>query len=151
MVARRPVACACWEVTGSRDVELLLAQARKENPSLVVQAFTAAVEPNLAAVEMVAAQTLAARDTGTTLAERPELDLLLRLAGTRQIGQALQSTGYKARGRRLFLVAAGRRAADFARLKRMARLGGFREVPRSALSAADLESVERAALLSAKA
>ena len=44
--------------------------------------------------------------TGALLAAKPEVDLLLRLAGTTQIALAIEEAGYRARGP-MILVAAG--------------------------------------------
>ena len=115
-----------------------------------VTCIGAARAPNPSAVEMIAAQTLMAARSGFTLAERPELDLLLRLAGTRQIGEAFQRVGYKSNGKRFFLVAASDEVA-LARLgKRLAADRRFAEVERKQLAEGDLEQVERAALLASR-
>jgi len=100
---------------------------------------------------MVAAQTLAAAKAGATLAEKPELDLLLRLAGTRQIGEALKRAGYRSGKQRLFLVAAWEGAASEPKtLKRVAsRDRRFRRLEERPPTEEDLDSVERAALLAA--
>jgi len=143
----------CWEVkVGPDEVECLLAQLRKENSILMIQVFGAGSAPNAAAVEMVAAQTLTAVKSGATLAERPELDLLLRLAGTRQIGEAFKRVGYKSDGRRLFLVAAseGRGEAMRRLAKRLSTDRRFIEVPVKKLAEVDFQMVERAALLAVR-
>ncbi len=145
--------CMCWEVhVRPGEVEGLLAKARTQGPKVIIQVFSASRSPNAGAVEMIAAQTLTAAESGSTLAERPELDLLLRLAGTRQIGEAFQRVGYKASGKRFFMVAAAE--GDGAALRRLskalARDSRFAEVERKKLAKGDLEQVERAALLSAR-
>lgn len=143
---------ACWEITADGElVEGLLSRIRRENPGLIIQVLATSRAPNPAMVEMVAAQTLAAAKSGSTLAERPELDLLLRLAGTKQIGEAFRRAGYRSGGKKLFLVAAAEgNGAALKRLgKRLARDGSFAEVPRKKLTGADLDLVERAALLAA--
>ena len=107
MASKGTFNCACWEVdVDPEQVEDILASLRKESPKAIMQVFGGSKPPNAEAVEMIAAQTVAAARSGSTLAERPELDLLLRLAGTRQIGEAFRRVGYKASGKRLFLVAA---------------------------------------------
>ncbi len=108
--------------------------------------------PNTGAVEMIAAQTLTAARSGATLAERPELDLLLRLAGTRQIGEAFRRVGYKSKGVRLFLVAAseGSRTPLLRVSRRLAKDTRFSEVPDRRPAEGDLDQVERAALLSVR-
>jgi len=101
---------------------------------------------------MVAAQTLTAVKAKATLAERPELDLLLRLAGTRQIGEAFERIGYKSKRRSLFLVAAseGSKSALLLVGKALGKDGRFVEVPTCEPAKEDLEMVERAALLAVR-
>lgn len=143
---------ACWEVdAGPGEIEPLLAETRERSPGVIVQVVGADKAPNPRALELIAAQTLAASRSGATLAERPELDLLLRIAGTRQIGEAFARVGYKSEAKRLFMVAAceGGGAALRTLSKRLAKDGRFREVPRRHVGEEDLELVERAALLSA--
>jgi tRNA threonylcarbamoyladenosine modification (KEOPS) complex Cgi121 subunit len=143
----------CWEIgVRPEEVEGLLAKMRIQNPDVTIQVFGASRAPNPMAVEMIAAQTLTAAKSGSTLAERPELDLLLRLAGTRQIGEAFRRAGYKSRGNRLFMVAASEGdGATLTRLRRrLAKERTFAEVPRAKLTKGDLDQVERAALLAAK-
>lgn len=145
--------CTCWEIAVQPgEVEGLLAKTREQNPGVIVQVVGGARAPNPSAVEMIAAQTLTAAKSGSTLAVRPELDLLLRLAGTRQIGEAFQRVGYKSKGKRFFMVAAAEGSG--VALRRMSnRLAGdarFAEVARKRLAKGDLEQVERAALLAAR-
>ena len=145
--------CACWEVgVPPEEVEDLLTKVRKQTPGVIVQVVGAERAPNPSAVEMIAAQTLTAAKSGATLAERPELDLLLRLAGTRQIGEAFQRVGYKSNDKRFFMVAASEGSgAPLARMsKRLSADKRFKEVARKKLAKSDLEQVERAALLAAR-
>ncbi len=153
MVPDGDLSSLCWEVSvKSGEVEGILTTMRKESPGLIIQLFGASDAPNPKAIEMVAAQTLAAAKSGSTLAERPELDLLLRLAGTRQIGEALRRAGYSSGGKRLFLVAAS--AGEGAALKRMQRRLAkdrrFAQIPERRLEKEDLDRVERAALLASR-
>jgi len=153
MPRKRSFHAACWEVgVPQEEVEGLLAKVRKQSPGVIVQVIGATRAPNPGAVEMIAAQTLMAAESGSTLAERPELDLLLRLAGTRQIGEAFQRVGYKSKGKRFFMVAAseGKRAGVARMGKRLAPDKRFTEVPKKRLAEVDLEQVERAALLAAR-
>jgi len=153
MPRERSFHAACWEVgVPQEEVEGLLAKIRKQSPGIIVQVIGAARAPNPNAVEMIAAQTLMAAKSGWTLAERPELDLLLRLAGTRQIGEAFQRVGYKSNGKRFFMVAAsdGNRAPLTRLGKRLAADKRFTEVAKTRLAEGDLEQVERAALLAAR-
>ena len=137
---------------GLEEAEVVLAKLRKENPEAIIQVFGAGTIPNAAAVEMVAAQTLTAAKSGSTLAERPELDLLLRLAGTRQIGEAFKRLGYKSDRKKLFVVAASMGdGAPMTRLKKaMSKDRRFIEVEKKKLGKLDLQMVERAALLAAR-
>ncbi len=142
--------CECWEVEMSSDqVESLLAEARSENPDAVIQAFGAVRPPNPKAVAMMSAQTLASLESGSMIAERREVDLLLRLAGTRQIGEAFRRAGYRSGKKRLFIVAAWSGAAsEPKKLRSMASNDTrFRSVPESTLDKKDFDAVERAALL----
>jgi tRNA threonylcarbamoyladenosine modification (KEOPS) complex Cgi121 subunit len=145
--------CLCWEIsTKPEEIDALLARTRGGSPGAVIQIFRASRAPNPSAVLMIAAQTLTAAKSGATLAEKPELDLLLRLAGTRQIGEAFRRVGYRSSGKRMFMVAAAEGKGQ--RLKRlgdeMAKAKGFKEVKKRALAKADLEKVEVAALLSVR-
>jgi hypothetical protein len=150
--------CECWELdVRPEDVEALLVKFRQESPTAIIQVFCAKGSPNMGAIEMIAAQTLTAAKSGSTLAERPELDLLLRLAGTRQIGEAFQRVGYKSTSsesrKRLFMVAAceGRGAAVNRLSKRASLDPRFTLVEKTrALAGDDLELVERAALLASR-
>jgi tRNA threonylcarbamoyladenosine modification (KEOPS) complex Cgi121 subunit len=145
--------CLCWEInTKPEELDALLARTRGRHPGVVVQIFRAARAPNPSAMLMIAAQTLTAAKSGATLAEKPELDLLLRLAGTRQIGEAFRRVGYRSSGKKMFMVAASE--GKGARLRRLgdelAKVKGFKEVPKRALATGDLEYVEVAALLSVR-
>jgi hypothetical protein len=168
------VRCGCWEIDVlPAEVENMLSKMRAENAGVLIQAFRMRSPPNCAAVEMIATQTLAVARTPSTLAEKPELDLLLRLAGTRQIGDAFKRIGYKKEGveqgdeeeeeggaaaaghgktsQKLFMVAASGQGEDALSLllQRIAGDRRFKPVPKRPLGKADLEAVERAALLAA--
>jgi tRNA threonylcarbamoyladenosine modification (KEOPS) complex Cgi121 subunit len=145
--------CACWEVSVPPDeVEDVLAKVRKRAPGVIIQVVGATRAPNPSAVELIAAQTLTAAKSGTTLAERPELDLLLRLAGTRQIGEAFQRVGYKSNDKRFFMVAAseGSGKALVRMRERLAVDKRFKEVAKKKLSKSGQDQVERAALLAVR-
>ncbi len=133
----------------SASPEAELARLRKENPQLIIQLARFPQTPNVRAIEMIAAQTLRARETDALIAERPEVDLLLRLAGTSQISEAIGSAGYKAGGK-LYMVAAGSEA-DISRLRRDLSASG-KGAEYAILSTEDLDDngrqmVEAAALL----
>jgi tRNA threonylcarbamoyladenosine modification (KEOPS) complex Cgi121 subunit len=145
--------CNCWEFEApAEEVEGILTKVRAGSPGVIVQAFASGSAPNPSAVKLIAAQTLTAAKSGYTLAERPELDLLLRLAGTRQIGEAFQRVGYKSEGKRLFMVAAEEGGGATLRhlSERLARDGRFAEVAKRKLAKSDMEQVERAALLASR-
>jgi hypothetical protein len=166
------VRCECWEIdVRPAEVDDMLSRMRVENGGVLIQVVRMGRAPNCAAVEMMVSQTLAAAGTASALAEKPELDLLLRLAGTRQIGDAFKRIGYKGvsgRGdegadddgggggngntpKKLFMVAASGRGGDAfdLLLQRIAGDHRFKTVPKKPLGKADLETVERAALLAA--
>jgi tRNA threonylcarbamoyladenosine modification (KEOPS) complex Cgi121 subunit len=142
----------------SAEVDLEAKAAEKEllglrvaHPDLVIQLVSMKRPLSERAVRMIAAQTLRAREKGSLLAAKPEVDLLLRLAGTNQITLALKAIGYKAQGRKL-LVAAG--AGDHLEALRK----GLERNPIYSIRKAseerdddDLSAVEAAALLGARA
>ncbi len=113
------------------------------NPGAVVQTVRAGSVKNEFLVEMVAAQTLQAEASGSLLAKKPEIDLLLRLAGTTQISRAIGQEGAK-KGEPFLAIVAGRAPPS--------RPPGFNgvELPRKALSRTELARVEAAALLGAE-
>lgn len=88
------------------EAEKELLRLRSSYPELIIQVVKMKRPLGARTVRMIAMQTLRARKSGALLAERPEVDLLLRLAGTDQITMALKTHGYKAAGTKL-LAAAG--------------------------------------------
>jgi tRNA threonylcarbamoyladenosine modification (KEOPS) complex Cgi121 subunit len=110
------------------------------NPRSVVQTLRMGEEDNEFLVEMIAAQTLRADSSGALLAKKPEIDLLLRIAGTTQISRAIRERGAK-EGEPFLAVAAGRTP-----LKTPRGLAGF-ELPRRDLNDSDRSKIEEAALL----
>lgn len=113
------------------------------NPGSLVQAAKAGSVDNEFLVEMLVAQTLQAEASGSLLARKPEIDLLLRLAGTTQISRALREQGAK-EGASFLLIAASR-----AEVKGPLELAKS-ELPRHPLTEPELDRVERGALLSAQ-
>ena len=109
----------------------------------VVQTAAEGSATNEFFLEMLAAQTLQAEASGSLLARSPEMDLLLRLAGTTQISRAIREKG-SAPGKPFLVVVAGRSPPDAIR-----GIGG-QELPRHRLSKDELQRVEEAALLSAR-
>ncbi len=113
------------------------------NPGCLVQAAKAGSANSEFVVEMLAAQTLRAESSGSLLAKKPEIDLLLRLAGTSQISRAIKSYGARS-GEPFLLVAASRtRVREPTALKKLA-------LPRKDLGVSELARVEKAALLNAQ-
>jgi len=129
---------------GLADGELL--SLRRRHPALIVQLVTLQEVPGGQTIRMIAQQTLRAMKTGALLAAKPEVDLLLRLAGTTQIALAIEEAGYKARGT-MVLVAAGS-ARGVALLRR--ELAGnpvYEIIEGGEIDERGLAMVERAALL----
>ena len=111
----------------------------------IVQTVRADAATNGFFVEMIAAQTLSANGTQNMLAKKPEIDLLLRLAGTTQISRAIEQIGAK-KGKPFLLIIAGPESA-LAGLSAK-ELGGL-ELRKRKLSPDELEGIEQAALLNA--
>ncbi|HEV2226630.1 MAG TPA: KEOPS complex subunit Cgi121 [Nitrososphaerales archaeon] len=121
------------------EVKLELASL---NPGSIVQTGRAESAENEFFVEMLAAQTLRAGSVGCLLAKKPEMDFLLRLAGTTQISKAIKQYG-STEGEPFLIVVAGPREIKSPRAARAA------ELPRRELSKKELDRIEDAALLSA--
>ncbi|MCL4354987.1 MAG: hypothetical protein JRM79_04535 [Nitrososphaerota archaeon] len=115
----------------------------RANPGAVVQTVKAGSVKNEFLAEMVAAQTLQAMESGGLLAKKPEIDLLLRLAGTTQISRAIRLEG-SVNGGRFLVIVAGHMA--------LTSPPGFTgaQLPRRLLSRSELARVEGAALLGAE-
>jgi tRNA threonylcarbamoyladenosine modification (KEOPS) complex Cgi121 subunit len=128
----------CGRQLKPEDVKRKLALA---NPGSLVQAVRASSAKNEFFLEMLAAQTFQAQTTGTLLAKKPEIDFLLRLAGTTQIAKAIRDQG--AKGDEPFLAVAARRT-ELSAVPELSQL----QLPRRRLTKAELGRVERAALLS---
>jgi tRNA threonylcarbamoyladenosine modification (KEOPS) complex Cgi121 subunit len=122
------------------DAEAVKRELSLANPGAVVQTARSGSATNEFFVEMLAAQTLHAMASRNLLAKKPEIDLLLRLAGTNQISAAIKEMGAR-KGDSFLLISAGR-----SELKSPKRLLG-KELPRRQLSKAELARVEKAALL----
>ena len=130
----------------SAEAEGELQRLRQQHGGLVVQMACLKISPSARVVRMIAEQTLRARRSGALLASKPEVDLLLRLAGTSQISEAIERTGHQALGKRI-LVAAGP-AEDVDELRRLlAKDKRYRLIEGEALGAEGLMMVEKAALL----
>jgi tRNA threonylcarbamoyladenosine modification (KEOPS) complex Cgi121 subunit len=120
--------------------------AQAKFPGSIVQAVRADATANGFFVEMIAAQTLRANGTQNLLAKKPEVDLLLRLAGTTQISRAIEQMGAK-KGKPFLLVILGP-SSGLASLS-VRELGGS-ELERRELSSDELDRIEQAALLNAQ-
>lgn len=116
----------------------------RANPGAVVQTFSKKAAENAFLVQMIAAQTLGAMRTGSLLAKKPEIDFLLRLAGTSQISEAISRVGSK-HGQPFHLVMANTGPSKSWELP----LEG-RRLPMRPLTRIELRKVEEAALLSAR-
>jgi tRNA threonylcarbamoyladenosine modification (KEOPS) complex Cgi121 subunit len=128
------------------EADAALTSLRKRHPGLIIQLVTLEKLPTSRAVAMIGQQTLRAAKTGALLAMRPEVDLLLRLAGTTQIEVAIRKAGYRARGNRL-LVATGPAAKVQALSEELARDRRYKILEDEELDDAALALVEKAALL----
>jgi len=146
-VRRILVAEAALQDAAQADAEL--SRLREENRPLVIQLVSMKRRPNVRAVEMIAAQTLRAKEKKAMIATKPEVDILLRLAGTTQISEAIERAGYRAEGTKFLIAAGGEKwvrrlescLAQGARRRRYTILKG------DELDARAAATVERAALL----
>lgn len=118
-------------------------RAALANEGSVVQTTTEDAASNEVFVEMLAAQTMGAESSKSLLARKPEMDLLLRLAGTTQISRAIKEMG-AAQGEPFLLVVAGSKRPR--QIRGLAAL----ELPRRELTRSELQKVEKAALLNAQ-
>lgn len=138
---------ACFLIPTREEAEEIVEKIRRVEPELVCQLLRPDACQNEDAIRLIAAQTLSARASRSMLARRPEIDLLLRLAGTSQIKEAIDKAGYEGKGRTLVVMAgtpASLRRA-LARVKIQAgRLGS------APLSQREKMLVEGAALLGAE-
>ena len=130
----------CPSGASPEDLKSRLASA---NPGSMVQAAKAGLAGNEVFVELIAAQTLQAESSGGLLAKKPEIDFLLRLAGTTQISRAIREAGAKS-GDEFIVVVAGRSA-----LTRPSGIDG-KELARLELTSSELAKIEKAALLNAE-
>jgi len=113
------------------------------NEGFVVQTTKADTTSNELFVEMLAAQTLTAKALGSLLANKPEIDLLLRLAGTTQISRSIKQKGARD-GSRFLVVIAG--SSEVKEPKALAA----RRLERRELVRSELSRIETAALLNTK-
>ena len=133
-------------VSGRSDPDSARKFVEAKFPGLIVQAVRADAATNGFFVEMIVAQTLRANGTQNLLAKKPEVDLLLRLAGTTQISRAIEQMGAK-KGKPFLLVIAGSGGGLVSLSVR--ELGGS-ELEKRELSSDELDRIEQAALLNAQ-
>jgi tRNA threonylcarbamoyladenosine modification (KEOPS) complex Cgi121 subunit len=126
---------------GDLDPDEAKLEFGSSNPSSIVQTGRAKSAANEFFVEMLAAQTLRAGSAGSLLAKKPEIDFLLRLAGTTQISKAIKQCGSR-KGEPFLLVVAGPKKINFPRSAKA------KELPRGKLTKKELDRIEEAALLS---
>ena len=137
---------ACFLLGGRGEWEDLKARLVKSFPDLLFQLVDERTGSNERFFRLITAQTLKSSSDGSLLAKKPEVDLLLRLAHTTQISEALARVGYKRGGKRI-LIAAGKKA-EVRRLvaSGIAKGSRLRSVE---LSESEWGRVEEAAILSA--
>jgi tRNA threonylcarbamoyladenosine modification (KEOPS) complex Cgi121 subunit len=128
---------------GQLDPEEVRTRVRASNPKAMVQSFRPQKTSNSRYYELVALQTLVSQAEDCMLAKKPEIDFLLRVAGTAQIKEAILKIGAR-RGEPFVLVAAVERG----RVRGLEGLG--RALPRRKLTENELDGVERAAMLNAE-
>ncbi len=134
----------------SSAAEGFLSAVRRRFPKLTVQLVTFGTVPNGRMLELIGNQTITALAQESLIASKPEVDLLLRVAGTSQIEAALRTIGYGRKGKKVLLAIGDGRA--LAQLRRHCNLHapGATPLGKSPLSRRDLEKVEEAALLGAR-
>jgi tRNA threonylcarbamoyladenosine modification (KEOPS) complex Cgi121 subunit len=130
----------------SAEAEPVLLSLRKRHPDLIIQLVRLKEVPESRIIAMIGQQTLRAAETGALLAAKPEVDLLLRLAGTTQIAMAIKESGYRATGEML-LVAAGPARRLSSLRKKLVADPSYKVLEGDTVSAPGLAMVERAALL----
>ncbi len=124
------------------DSEAAKEKARRALNAGFAQASDTSAARNALLLEMLAAQTLRACETKNLLARKPEVDFLLRLAGTTQIARAIGEVGSK-KGKGFILVIASPERFSYEAGPSAKRLAAH------ALSPTESDRVEVAALLNA--
>src|SRR5690348_10589946 len=82
---------------------------KRDHPTSLVQTLGVSATFNERLLELLAAQTMAASSGGTLVAKKPEIDFLLRVAGTTQISKAIRKVGSKTKKPFILVVASRRR------------------------------------------
>jgi tRNA threonylcarbamoyladenosine modification (KEOPS) complex Cgi121 subunit len=111
----------------------------------MLQGFRWSKRPNELLFRMIAEQTLQAGKTGNLLANKPEIDFILRLAATTQISEAIAKMGTR-KGEPFLVVVAGETKAARA----LAGGAGWKTLKKYDLSKEELDMVENAALQNAR-
>ena len=96
----------CFVLGPGVDAEDLKKRTQRDFPGLLVQVANSRDLRNEALVELIAWQTRAARAAGCLLAKTPQMDMLLRIAGTTQIAKAIRNSGAR-KGEENLLIIAG--------------------------------------------
>lgn len=91
-------AARCYSFGGQVASQELSQKVREAFPDLLVQTVDSEAVSNEKLVEMIGEQTLEAGRTGSPLAKKPEVDLLMRLSCTTQIARAIEHVGAKRGG-----------------------------------------------------
>lgn len=134
----------------SSAAEGFLSAVRGRFPRLTVQLVTFGKVPNGRMLELIGNQTITALAEKSLLASKPEVDLLLRVAGTSQIEEALRRVGYGRSGKKVLLAIGDGRALARVRRHCIVHAPGATPLVKSPLSRRELEKVEEAALLGAR-
>ena len=136
----------CFALPPDSAPERMKERVKAKVPSALVQVTSSRAARNERLVEMLAEQTYRSGQTGALLARSAEMDLLLRLAGTTQIEDAILRCGAKDGERNLLIVRC--RHGEMKRIEATV-LKGLVRLPSKALVKKELEVVERGALLNA--
>jgi tRNA threonylcarbamoyladenosine modification (KEOPS) complex Cgi121 subunit len=132
-----------FAVGGEFDSGEVREKMKREHPSLLVQTLRTDASSNERHLEVLAAQTMHASSAGNLVAKKPEIDFLLRVAGTTQISKAIRRVGSRT-NEPFLLVVAGKRKIS----KRVSK-PGWKALARRELSEKELDRIEVAALLNA--
>jgi len=143
-VKSTPLSVRCYIVAPPQEAEELKKQVDSQSGVALTQSVAVSALSNETLAEMLVAQTLRAMTAGNLLAKKTEMDLLLRVAGTTQISEAIEGCGAR-RGQSFLLIV----VADPTILDDLEEspLRGARRLQRAVLSKSELMAVERAALL----
>jgi tRNA threonylcarbamoyladenosine modification (KEOPS) complex Cgi121 subunit len=110
-----------------------------------VQGFRKGISSNMKLYEMISWQTLYAKENRSLIAEKPEIDFLLRVSGTTQINEAIKKNGFSEGSINIIAV--------FGEISEVRRLEGFvklRKLDSREMSDEELFLVEKASLLASE-